>query len=117
MPTISVGTSEQTLVTASARRATLFIQNIGDGYIDIGTKAADDIRIYATEGVQLLAVNGDDVESAYRVVAELASTNVRILETFKKIVEKPRVDVRPQRRTVGEGGTAPRDQRPLPRAG
>ena len=120
MPTISVGTTEQTLVTASARRVTLFIQNIGTGYIDVGKKGTDDIRIYATEGVQLLAVNGDDVESGYRVIAELANTNVRILETFKKIVgviQKPRVDVRPQIRTVGEGGTAPRDERPLPRAG
>jgi len=108
MPTIVVGTTEQTLVTASARRTTLFIQNIGTGYIDVGKKDADDMRIYATEGVQLLAVEGDDVKSGYRVIAELAVTSVRILETFEAPV-RVRVDARPRVRGTGRGGTQPRD--------
>lgn len=108
MPTISVGTTEQTLIRASARRTTLFIQNIGTGYIDIGRKDADDIRIYATEGLQLLAVNGDDVKSAWRVIAELANTDVRILETFMEPVTV-RVDPRGRVRGTGRGGTQPRN--------
>lgn len=108
MPTISVGTTEQTLVTASARRTTLFIQNIGTGYIDVGKKQADDMRIYATEAVQLLAVEGDDIKSAWRVIAELANTNVRILETFKEPVTV-RVDQRGRVRGTGRGGTQPRN--------
>ena len=108
MPTISVGTTEQTLVTASARRTTLFIQNIGTGYIDVGKKDADDIRIYPTEGVQLLAVEGDDVKSAYRVIAELANTNIRILESFTEPV-RVRVDQRGRVRGTGRGGTQERD--------
>ena len=108
MPTISVGTTEQTLVTASARRTTLFIQNIGTGYIDVGKKDADDMRIYATEGVQLLASEGDDVKSAYRVIAELASTSVRILESFTEPV-RVRVDPRGRVRGTGRGGTQSRN--------
>lgn len=119
MPTITVGTTEQTLVTASARRTTLFIQNIGTGYIDVGKKDADDMRIYATEGVQLLAVEGDDVKSGYRVIAELAATSVRILETFKEPVHV-RVDQRGRIRGTGRGGTQPRNgdgEAPPPGAG
>ena len=108
MPTISVGTTERTLVRASARRTTLFIQNIGTGYIDVGKKGTDDMRIYATEGVQLLLVEGDDVKSGYRVVAELAATDVRILESFTEPV-RVRVDLRGRVRGTGRGGTQPRD--------
>ena len=108
MPTIVVGTTEQTLVTASARRTTLLIQNIGTGYVDVGKKDADDMRIYATEGVQLLLVEGDDVKSAYRVIAELANTNVRILESFTEPV-RVRIDPRGRVRGTGRGGTQPRN--------